>query len=810
MMDTLWQDLRYGLRMLAKHRGFAAVAVLTLALGIGANTAIFSVVNAVMLRPLPYPQPERIMQISPEWLADFAGVSPPKFNFWREHAQSFEAMAATQGIGSGVNLAGGNEPEYVPGLRVSVDFFRALGVNPAIGRGFTKEEDSPTGERVVILSDGLWRRRFSASQEIIGKTVSLNAENYTVVGVMPPRFQYFSPMDVFIPMRTNPASRDEGHNYTVIGRLKPGVTSAQARADAQLVYEKFKAALPNMLWRNETGLRVVPLLESQTAEVRPLLMILLGTVAFVLLIACANIANLQLGAAAARQKDMAVRLALGAGWGRIVRQLLTEGVLLALLGGAAGLLLAVWGVDVLVALIPDGMIPRAAESGLDWRVLGFTLATAVVSGLIFALAPAIQAARVDVSHSLKEGGGRGAVGAGRGRLRSVLVIAEVALSLVLLTGAALLVRTFANLRQVDPGFDPRNVLTFQVAPSGANYDTTAEVDEFFRRALERIKGLPGVEVAAVTSNLPLGAWLNLTVEIAGYPDTASSTEYRIVTPEYFRVMKMRLKQGREFTESDTAGAESVMIVNERYAAHFFPNADPLGQHVIVQRGVEGVRPSRVIGVVNDAKQFGLDSSAPTTVYVPLSQVPDRLLAMARRFVTMKFAVRTAGDPLGLVAAVRSEMRQLGPLLPVTSLRSMEQIVAGSLASNRLNMTLLGLFAGIGLVLAAIGIYGVLSYSVAQRTHEIGLRMALGAQERDVLRLVIKQGMIPICLGVALGLGGAFGLTRLMENFHFGVSATDPATFVVSALVLAGVALLACYVPARRATRVDPMVALRYE
>jgi predicted permease len=809
-MDTLIHDLRHGFRLLHSRLGFTTVAVLTLALGIGANTAIFSVVNAVMLRPLPYPGPERIMQISPEWLADFAGVSPAKFNFWHEHAQTFEAMAATQGIGSGVNLAGGSEPEYVPGLRVSVDFFRALGVNPVIGRGFTKEEDSPTGERVVILSDGLWRRRFSADQAVVGKTVLLNSQNHTVVGVMPPGFLYFSPTDVFIPMRTNPASRDEGHNLTVIGRLTSGVTMEQARADAQLVFEKFKAALPNMIWRNETGIRVAPLLESQMADVKPLLMILLGTVAFVLLIACANVANLQLGTAAARQKDMAVRLALGARWGRIVRQLLTEGVLLALVGGAAGLLLAGWGVDVLVALIPAGMIPRAAEAGLDWRVLVFTLTTAVVSGLIFALAPAIQAARVDVSHSLKEGGGRGAVSLRRGRLRSVLVVAEVALSLVLLAGAALLIRTFANLRQVDPGFDPTNVLTFQVAPAGAQYDTTAEMAEFFRRALERIKSSPGVEAAAVTSNLPLGAWLNFTVEIAGQPESASSTEYRIVTPEFFRVMKMRLKQGREFTESDAAGAEGVIIVNEQCAKRFFSNADPLGRHLIVQRAVEGSTPLRIIGVVNDAKQFGLDSRAPTTVYVPLSQVPDRVLAMARRYVTMKFAVRTVGDPLALSAAVRSEMRQLDPLLPVTNIRSMEQIVANSLASNRFNMTLLGLFAGIGLVLAAIGIYGVISYSVAQRTHEIGLRMALGAQSGDVLRLVVKQGMVPVSIGVVLGLGGAFGLTRLMDNYLFGVSATDPATFAVSALVLAGVALAANYIPARRAMKVDPMVALRYE
>jgi putative ABC transport system permease protein len=805
-MQTLLQDLRYGLRMLLKKPGFTLIAVITLALGIGGNSAIFSLLNAVLLRPLPYPGSERIMQIGPEWPGTFTGVSEVKFIFWREHNQSFEAIAATQGIGSGVNLAGGDEPEYVPGLRVSVDFFRALGAGPAFGRSFTKEEDSPAGERVVILSDGLWRRRFGSDKGLIGRSVLLNGKNYTVVGVMPPGFQYTSPVDVFVPMRTNPTSRDAGHNYTVIGRLKPGVTQAQALADMQLVFAKFKAAYPKMLWPGETGIRVRPLLESQTAGVRSLLLILLGAVGFVLLIACANVANLQLARAAARQKEMAIRLALGAGWGRIVRQLLTEGVLLALVGGAAGLLLAVWGVGVLVALIPEGMIPRAAESGLDGRVLAFTLTTAVVSGLLFALAPSIQAARVDVNHSLKEGGDKGAAGAGRGRLRSVLVVAEIALSLVLLAGAALLIRTFANLRQVDPGFDPRNVLTFQIAPNGPKYETTAENAEFFRRALERIKSLPGVEAVAVTSNLPLGQYLNLSVEVEGRPDTLASVECRMITPEYFRVMRMKLRQGREFTESDNASAEGVVIVNEAYARRFLANADPLGWHL----GVAGVKPLRIIGVVNDVKQFGLNSLAPSTVYVPIDQIPDKLLLLARRFVTMKFAIRTAGNPLSLSAAVKSDMLRLDPTLPVTSLRSMEQIVAHALAPDRLNMTLLGVFAAVGLILAAVGIYGVMLYTVAQRTHEIGIRMALGARPSDVLKLVVGEGSKLALMGVALGLAGALALTRFLSSLLYGVRPMDPVTFVAVSVLLTGVALLASYIPARRATKVDPMIALRYE
>jgi predicted permease len=810
MSHALWQDLRYGFRVLLKRPGFTAVVVLTLALGIGANTAIFSVVNAVLLRPLPYPEPERIMQISPEWPGTFASASGVKFVFWRENNQSFEAIAATQGIGSGVNLAGGDEPEYVSGLRVSLDYFRVLGVSPTLGRSFTKQEDSPAGERVVILSEGLWRRRFSADREAIGRAVSLNGENHTVVGVMPPGFQYLSPVDLFVPMRTNPVTRDEGHNYTVIGRLKLGVTREQAMGDMRLVFANFKAAYASMLWKNETGIRVRPLLESQTAGVQPLLLILLGAVAFVLLIACANVANLQVSRAVARQKEMAIRLALGAGWGRVMSQLLTEGALLALVAGGAGMLLAVWSVDGIVALIPEGMIPRAAESGLDWRVLFFTLAMAMVAGLFFSLAPAVQAARVDVNHSLKEGSGKGTPGMGRRRLQGVLVVAEVALSLVLLAGASLLIRTFVNLRQVEPGFDPRNVLTFRIAPSGVNYDTTAENVEFFRLALERIKAVPGVEAAAVTSNLPLDQWLNLGVELDGKPDTLSSVEYRMVTPEYFRVMKMRMKQGREFGESDNANAERVVIVNEAYARRFFANTDPLGRYLIVQRRVQGSKPLRVVAVVNDAKQFGLNSSAPLTVYVPIDQIPDKLLLLARQFVTMKFVIRTTGDPLRLSAAVKSEMLRLEPSLPVTGIRSMEQIVARSIALNRLNMTLLGIFAAVGLILAVVGIYGVISYVVTQSTHEIGIRVALGAQASDVLKMVIGQGMRLSLIGLAIGLVAAFSLTRFMETLLFDVSATDPVTFVALSLLLAAVALVACWIPARRAVKVDPMVALRYE
>src|SRR5215510_7549234 len=667
-MQTLIQDLRHGARMLLKKPGFTLIAVITLALGIGANTAIFTVVNAALLRPLSYPEPERIMRLAPDWQnVSFRSASEPKFVFWSGQGQSFDGVAATIGIGSGVNLSGGGEPEFVAGVRVSADFFRVLGMNPAIGRGFTKEEDSPNGERVAILSHSLWRRRFGADPSITGKSVSINGDPYTVVGVAPEDFRYGDgQLDVLVPMRVNPASSDQGHNYTVLARLKAGVTREQAQAEMKSIFERFRAAYPDQVWRNEVGIRVEPYLASLTAEARPMLLILLGAVSFVLLIACANVANLQLTQATARQKEMALRQALGASRWTLARQLLTEGLLLALIGGGTGLLLAMWGVDALAALLPQGLIPRSGEIGFDWRVLAFTFGAAVITGLLFALAPALQAARVDVNRALKEGGGKGAVGGERGQMRNALVVAEVALALTLLAGAGLLIRTFANLRRVDPGFDPGNALTFEVAPNGERYETTAQNADYFGRALERLKGMPGVESAAVTSNLPLGAWLNLGVGVEGKPDSVASTEIRMITPDYFKVMKMSVRRGRGFTEADSAGGPPAIIVNEAYARQTFPNADPIGQSLTVGLTVEGMRAYQIVGVVNDVKQFSLGDPAPETVFIPVERVDDGLMRAARQFVTMKFAVRASGDPLALGAVVKQEMLKVDPSLPLTN------------------------------------------------------------------------------------------------------------------------------------------------
>ncbi len=807
-MQSLLQDLRYGARMLMKKPGFTLIAVLTLALGIGATTAIFSVVNAVLLRPLPFPQPERLMQLGQSHTGGNDGsVGEPKFLFWQAHQQSFEVLALYQPVGSGVNLAGGDEAEFVSALKVSRDFFRVLGVAPRLGHSFAEEEDRAGGAPVVLLSDGLWRRRFGAEIGLVGRSVTIDSAPHTVIGVLPPDFQFLPEAQAFVPLRPS-ARGDSDPNYGALGRLKAGVTPAQAQADLKLAAEKFRAAFPRQMQPRES-IAVQPWQAALTAELHGLLWLLLGAVSFVLLIACANVANLELARATERQREIAVRKALGVGWARIARQLATESLLLALCGGAAGLLLAVWGVDWLTARMPEGRLAYLGEIALDWRVLLFTLAGTVSTGFVFGLAPAWHAARVDVNQALKDGANRGTTGAGQGRLRAGLVVAEVALSLLLLAGAGLLLRTFVNLRNVQPGFDARKVLTFQISPSGANYDTTAETAAFYDRALERLKALPGVEAAAVTSNLPLAAQFRMPFAIAGQPAYPESVQFRLISPDYFGVLRIPLRQGRVFAAADSAGAEPVVLVNEAFARKYIMNLDPLGQQLQIGRGQRALQ-HRIAGVVGDTKHFGLGAAASPMMFIPAAQAPDGLMLMMRRFLSVKFMCRTAGDPLLLIAPVRQQMRELDAMLPVTALRSLEQIVNHPVAAERFNLSLIGLFAVLGLVLAAVGIYGVMAYDVAQRTNEIGIRIALGARGRDVIRLILRHGLRLAFAGAAIGLAGAFALTRLLKGFLFNVSATDPATFVAVASLLIVVALVACWIPARRAAKVDPMVALRSE
>jgi putative ABC transport system permease protein len=810
-MNSLWQDLRYGARMLLKKPGFTLIAVLTLALGIGASTAIFSVVNAVLLRQLPYPQADRIVAVG----ADFSrsrlnAVDDPRFVFWYEHQQSFEALAAHISMGAGVNLSGDGVPEFVPAQRVSVDFFRVLGVAPALGRSFTAEEDRDGGAKVAVLSDALWQRRYGGDSDLLGRTITLNSRSYTVIGIMPRGFR-FNGADVFTPLSPG-TSGNRGFNLQVLGHLKPGVTPAQALAEMKLVGEQLRAVQPRLMGKEES-VNVQPYRDNLTAGARPLLLILLGAVSFVLLIACANVANLQLTQAATRQREIAVRMALGAGWRRVARQLLTEGVLLALLGAALGLLLAVWGTALLTQSMPPNLIPRSEEISVDGRVLAFTLLAAVVTGVVFALAPAWQATRLDVNSVLKETAGKGTAGTGGNRLRGALVMIELALALILLAGATLLARTFVNLNRVAPGFDPHNVLTFQMTLTGQRYETIAGVGDFLQRSFEKLRSLPGVETVAVTNTLPLDAQYNFPLELEGRPGQITAVQYRTITPDYFRAIGIELKAGRTVAETDTATADKVVVVNEAFVKEYLPESNSpgaLGRRLYIGKMFGFDQPWRIVGVVADAKQFDLQSAAPSSVFVPVLRLANAEGKFQSGQRALKFVLRTAGEPLQLNEAVRKAMLEIEPNLSLTRMRSMEQILARSVAQQRFNMLLLGVFAALGLLLAAIGIYGVMSYAVSQRTHEIGLRMALGAQAGDVWRLMLKNGLTLTVAGLGLGLAGALALTRLMKNYLFGVNATDPASFAAVTVLLGVVALMACWLPTRRATKVDPMIALRCE
>ncbi|MBO0859260.1 MAG: ABC transporter permease [Chloracidobacterium sp.] len=802
-MQTLRQDLRYGARMLLKKPGFTLTAVITLALGVGATTAIFTVINAVLLRPLPYPNADRLVYVGQTYHGEIDGSGEPKFLFWREQSRSFDALACYSSYGGAQgNLSGGDEAEYVRGVRVSEDFFRALGVYPALGRAFTHTEDAPGGGRVAILSRGLWQRRFGGKKEVLGQTVSFNDQPMTIVGIMPPEFRFGSGVDLFTPMQARRGAHPDP-NAEVVGRLKPGVTVEQAQAELKVIAEKYRAAFPRDMQDGESA-GAQPYQELFVGDLRRYLWILQGAGGFLSLIACANVANLQLARATTRRREIAVRMALGASGWRIARQSLIESALLAAVGGAAGALLAVWEMDALIAALPEGLLPSVAEIKVDWRVLAFAFGAAIVTGLLFGSAPAWQSREVDVISTLKEGGNKG--GSARGRLRGALVVAEVALSLTLMIGAGLLARTFANLAGVAPGFDPRGVLTCQVALEGPRYDTTREEAAFYRDALERIGRLPGVEEAAVTNKLPLDWQFRMPIVLPEKPDQAHMTQFRMISPDYFRAMKIAVRQGRAFTDADNAAAAPVIIVNEAFAQRFFDGQDPLARRVIIGRATA----NQVVGVVADVKQEGMDKASPPMVFVPIPQLPDRLMAAIRTFTQSYFTIRATGEPFALADAVKREIAAVDSTLAVSQVHTMEEIVGRSVASQRFNMLLVGLFAGLGLALAAVGICGVVSYSVAQRTNEIGVRIALGARAVDVVELVLKQGLALAALGVAIGLAASLALTRLMKGLLFGVSAADPLTFVVIALLLVAVALMAAMVPASRAAKVDPIAALRRE
>ncbi|HKC62947.1 MAG TPA: ABC transporter permease, partial [Pyrinomonadaceae bacterium] len=788
-MGKIWQDLRYGWKMLLKRPVFTLVVVLTLALGIGATSAIFSVVNAVLLRPLPYPQAEQIVYfrgVNASQGISRSNISAPDYIDWKKQNDTFAEIAVF--FTGGTIITGADEPERVPRASVSASFFSVLGVQPVLGRAFLSEEDQPNSEPVAVLSYGLWKRRFGSDANIINHKIDLSGRSVTVVGVMPAGYEYPEQTQIWtsLPLNISKENRDN-RSLEAIGRIKPDVSLKQAQAQISAINARLGQSYTetNKGWDVE----LVRLHDLLVGDVRPSLLILLCAVAFVLLIACANVANLLLARATARQKEMAVRKALGASRARVVRQLLTESLLLSLMGGTLGLLLSVWLVDLLVAISPADT-PRFNEIKLDYRVLGFTLIISCLTGLLFGLAPALRSSKIDLNETLKEGGRGGGESRRSNRLRSLLIVSEIALSLMLLVGAGLLIRSFQNLREVKPGFTPNHVLTMLVSLPYAKYHEDQQRTDFYRQLVERVEALPGVESAGVVLNLPLnggGFPLGRAFIREGRPmtiDEAANAMYLVASPDYFRAMKIPLLAGRNFNDRDTKNSPMVVIINETMARRYFGSKEEaIGKRITIWRDEKF--PREIVGVVGDTKVSTLDEDATPQMYVANTQ--DETWGL------MALVVRTSGEPTQMTSAVRREVWAIDKDQPVYNVKTMDDVVMNSVGSRRVSMLLFSVFAALALVLAALGIYGVMAYSVAQRTHEIGIRLALGAQGSDVLRLVIRQGMMLTFFGAAIGLIASFVLTRLMSSLLFGVTTHDPLTFAGVTLLLAAVALVACLI-----------------
>jgi predicted permease len=812
LLETLRQDVKFGARTMRKNFGFTSIAVLTLALGIGANTAIFSVVNAVLLRALPYPNAERIAAIQ-ELNEKGSRVQVTAANFldWRKQNTVFERLAAILARPS--NMADGDEAERIELAMTSADFFEVFGVRPQLGRFFLPEDERAGHAPVVVVSQGLWQRRLGGDASAVGRSITLDGQAYTVVGVAPAGFQYPNKTEVWVPpfqlvpmlSAQMDLERARGFGFlSAVGLLKPGVTVERANDEMTAITARLRQQYPET--NNNRFDRVEALRTNLVGESSAALLMLLGAVALVLLIACANVSNLLLARAAARGKEIAVRLALGATRLRLVRQLLVESVLLALAGGTAGLLLGWWGVELMRGLLPPNF-PRAQAIGFDLRVLGFTFLVSLLTGVVFGLAPALRATNPDVNESLKESS-RGAAGdVRRSRVRSLLVVSEVALSLMLLVGAGLLFRSLLRLQSVELGFRPARLLTFRVSPSGPNFDTDPKYSTFYDQIAERARALPGVDAVGVINTLPLSKGPTTAFRVEGRPPLAKDkwpgVNYRSVSPDYFRAVSVPILKGRAFDAHDDESATRVVIVNQSLARRDFPGEEPVGKRINMGATAPDGQPAwfEIVGVVGDVRSLELSSEPTPEIYTSYLQDP---------FAGMSFVVRTAVEPEGLIPSVREAVRQVDRAQPVTEFKEMEKLVGDAAAQPRFNSLLLAVFAGLSLLLAAAGIYGVMSYGVTQRTREIGLRMALGAQPGDVLRLVVGRGMWLTLVGVGVGLVASFGLTRVLRSLLFGVSDTDPLTFVGVALLLTLVAFIACYIPARRATKVDPTVALRYE
>jgi putative ABC transport system permease protein len=811
-MQTLWLDLKFALRILSKNPGFAAVAVLTLALGIGANTAIFSVVNTVLLRPLPYKEPGRIIsltQIDLKTQASGALMSYTKYTQIKEQSKTLESMAGFYPLT--LSLVTEREPEAVNGARASIDFFRVLGISPARGRAFSAEEEQDGGPDVAVISDGFWHSHFAGDPAVLGKALVLDGKSATVVGVLPSSFRFplqFPEPEVWLPRPSEmilltPAQIRGGASYfNMIARLRPGETLQRARAELEAINASYKQQFGSNADATKFGIFAQTLEDSLVGALWPSLLVLLAAVGFVLLIACANVANLLLARATAREREIAVRKALGASGGRLVRQLLSESILLSVCGGALGMFFAAALMPALRSISP-GAVPRLGEAKIDGVVLIFSLLLCVITGIAFGLVPALQASKKDLHETLKEGGRGSSEGGGRGRFRAALVVAEIGVALVLMTGAGLLMQSFSRLMQVNPGFSPKNLMAFPLTLPPSRYSKPELQAQFYRQILEHVKGMSEVQSAGITSYLPLGGASRYVFvcpegRVCEGVGKDSTSAVRQVSAGYFETVRTPLLNGRTIDEKDIAGGSPVAIINETAAKHFFPGQNPVGKHIansrdMVQRGI--------VGVVADVKFNTLNAADVEEMYLPMAQVP---------WPNTTLLVRSEANSQSLVAGVRAKIAEVDPSLPLAGISSMEEVVGASVAQPKFTMQFVGVFAGFALLLAAIGIYGVMAYAVSARKQEMGIRVALGARPADILRLVVGQGMRMTLIGVAFGVVASLAFTRLLASMLFGVQATDPLVFSAAALVLGGAAFVACYLPARRATRVDPIIVLRYE
>src|ERR1700722_17623844 len=798
-------DIRHSFRTLIKSPGFAIVAILALALGIGANTAIFSVIDRVLLRPLPFPDSERIMRLQRHFPnGDGPSVSIPKFMAWRK-SSAFQSMAAYDFGSVGMNLGAGDRRDPLSAVHVTAGFFDVFGVKPILGRTFSPQEDLPNAGKFAVLTYNFWNNRLGADRQIAGKSILLNSESYTISGVLPEWYQPDPPTDIYLPQQFDPNSNNQGHIYYVAGRLTPGVSIGSAQAELKVLSDQFRVTDPIFMDKTET-VGVLPLRVAIGGEVKLALLILGGAVCFVLLMACANVANLLLARAAGRHREIAIRTAIGASRGQIVRQLLTESMMLAFAGGAAGLALGAARIRMLLAFSP-GNIPRvndpehptASLSLIDWRVLAFLFGISVLTGVLFGLLPAIRVSRLDVNSALKESSSRSGTGLKHNRIRGLLVVGEVAFAIILLTGAALMIRTFASLRSAKSGLDPVNVLTMQTALSGGRYATTAQVENMVRQASERIESVPGVEFAAAALVVPMGgSAIDLPFTIDGRAPAQGKYEgdeqWRFVSAHYFEALHIPLLRGRTFDRRDTGKSDHVVIINEALAKKYWPQGDPLGQRITIGHGLGAdfeEAPREIVGIVGSVTEAGRSK-------------------LANNLLPLSWLIRTKTDPLSGVSPIRHEFETLDGQLTPSKILTMEAVIKDSTTRENFNMLMLSVFAAVALLLAAVGIYGLMSYAVEQRTQEIGIRMALGAGRGAMMKMILGQGMRLVLVGVVIGLAAAFGLTRLLAGLLFGVKAGDPLTFAAVAVILTAVALLAAFVPAQRATRVDPILALRQE